>query len=45
MAEEASPQQQHVHTTTLSEMMLYQLLERGKKVGPVPPATARGTES
>jgi hypothetical protein len=45
MAEEASPQQQHVHTTTLSEMMFYQISERDKKVGPVPLATARGTES
>ena len=44
MAEETSPQQQHVHTTTLSEFMVYSLLERDSKVGPVPPATARGTD-
>jgi hypothetical protein len=36
MAEEASPQQQHVHTTTLSEMMFHQILERDKKVGSAP---------
>ena len=45
MAEEVFPQQQHVHTTALSEMMCYQLLELDKKVGPVPLATAKGTES
>jgi hypothetical protein len=38
------PQQQHVHTTTLSEFVVYRLLERDKKVGFVPPATAQGTD-
>jgi hypothetical protein len=43
MAEETSPQQ-HVHTTALSEFVVYSLSERDRKVGPVPLATARGTD-
>ena len=44
MAEKTPPQQQHVHTTTLSEFVVYRLSERDKKVGSVPPATDRGTD-
>ena len=44
MAEEVSPQQQHVHTTTLSELLVYCLSERDKKVRLIPWATARGTD-
>jgi hypothetical protein len=45
MAEEVSPQQQHVHTTTLSELLVYCLAERDKKVGLIPWAMARGTDA
>ena len=44
MAEEASPQQQHVHTTALSEFVVYSLSERDKKVESVPWPTAKGTD-
>ena len=43
MAEEVSPQQQHVHTTTLSELLVYCFSERARKVGSIPWATA-GTD-
>jgi hypothetical protein len=36
MAEEVSPQQQHVHTTTLSELLVYCFSERARKVGSIP---------
>ena len=44
MAEEASPQQQHVHTTALSEFVVYSFLERDKKVESVPCPTGKGTD-
>ena len=44
MAEEASPQQQHVHTTALSEFVVYSFSERDKKVESVPCPTGKGTD-
>ena len=44
MAEEASPQQQHVHTAALSEFVIYSSLESNKKVESVPWPTAKGTD-
>ena len=44
MAEEIPPQQQHVHNTTLSELLVYYLSERNKKVGLIPWAIARGAD-
>ena len=44
MAEEASPQQQHVHTTALSEFVVYSFSERNKKVESVPYSTGKGTD-
>ena len=43
MAEEASPQQQHVHTTALSEFVIYSSSESDKKVESVPWSTDKGT--
>ena len=37
-------QKQHVHTTALSELVVYSLSERGKKVESVPWPTAKGTD-
>ena len=36
------PQEQHVHTTALSEKWIYYLLESDKNVGPIPMATGVG---
>jgi hypothetical protein len=44
MAEEASLQQQHVHTTALSEFVVYSSSERDKKVESVPCPTGKGTD-
>ncbi len=44
MAEKASPQQQHVHTTALSEFVVYIFLERDKKVESVPCPTVKSTD-
>ncbi len=44
MAEEASPQQQHVHTTALSDFVVYSLLEWVKKIESVPLPTPKGTD-
>ena len=44
IAEETPPWQQHVHTTALSEFVVYSISERDKKVGLVPWATATGSD-
>ena len=44
MAEEAPPQQQHVHTTALSEFVVYSFSERDKRVESVPYPTDKGTD-
>ncbi len=44
MAEETSPQQQHVHTTALSEFVVYSFSERDKKVESVLYPTDKGTD-
>ena len=44
MAEETSPQQQYVHNTALSESVVYNFLERDKKVESVLYPTDKGTD-
>jgi hypothetical protein len=44
ITEETPPQQQHLHTTTLSDFVVCRLSERNKKVGLVPWATATGSD-